>query len=211
MVTTHTLQRPNLSNFPKLPSEVQFMVLQNLDFADLCRVRATCSYFRSFFSENQIAITLIRFESTLVDASRLAPSFPTAVDLASFCRHRELPVKTFRRLLDWPERSECELRVLPCYGCLRIKMISEFDPFQLCTFLLSRETPEKMRRRCIDCIFSSKAALQDGTPWLALSDGRAMLRCRRCKKIDIRESFCVDFPSELPGMTNDKLCRTCRH
>ena len=159
MVTTYSSYTRNLSSFWRLPLEVQSNVLQNLDFVDLCRVRATCRYFRSFFSENHIAITLTRFESTLVDASRLAPSFPTAVDLASFCQHRKIPLRTFRRLLDWPERSECELRVLPCYGCLALKTVSNFEHFQLCDFLLSRDVAEKMRRRCIDCILSSEAAL----------------------------------------------------
>ena len=192
----------------KLVPEIHFKIFVELGYADISCLRGTCRYFYRFLSRDQLTAALLCFEDKLVKATLHAPTFSKVSVLDNFCHSMEVPRATFGHILDWLAPSECELRVLPCYGCLNLAMASKFDHFQRSSVLLQRDAAAKISRRCVDCILSSNEALESGTPWIALSDGSEQIRCRKCKQVDVNNYAWDKLPIRA-RIVVDKLCRRC--
>lgn len=96
----------------------------------------------------------------------------------------------------------------PCYGCLKVLNASEFGRYECASLHLPTNSVGKRHRRCISCTLASKEALEYGTPWIPLSDGNEMMRCRKCRGIDSRHGVCDELPFQRRNVP-ERLCRSC--
>ncbi|TPX20203.1 hypothetical protein DIZ76_016091 [Coccidioides immitis] len=171
-------------SFLELPTDIHVQLASYLGYRDLQMLRATNTYFRSIYSDFQIAQSREEYIRTLLDQE---------VKEALMDRQRDFNLEVYGFSRDFGYHDPR----LTCYSCLRRLPEQDFADTQV-TRRRRKGHADAYKRFCTECAIRGNK----WEPGITLSfQGREMVYCRRCRSI---RRIPVHDPMKMVG-----LCQEC--